>query len=293
MREPAVRQAARGDVFLFAGCIALALLALALPRSWTLSFSAALRQTAFRPLVALQSRAGLDRTSRFDLAQVRRSRDSLALLVQQQSALRLENDNLRGLVGLRARLTQPAVPAEILHQPTPTDPRMVLLNVGRADGVRVFDPVVTAEGLIGSIVSTSAHSSNALTWVNPDFAASAETVDSRVRGFVHPAAGAKGSTPLLEMQGVTLRDSMPVGTVVLTAGAGGVYPVGIPIGRVVSIGREANGYASVYRVLPFSYPGDAVHVLVLVTPRDSVYPKAQPLTAPPPMLPAPLPTSRP
>jgi rod shape-determining protein MreC len=236
--------------------------------------------------VALQSRAGLDRTSRFDLERVTRSRDSLALLVQQQSALRLENDNLRGLVGLRAKLTQATVPAEILHQPTPTDPRMVLLGVGRADGVRVFDPVVTADGLIGSIVSAGPHSSSALTWVNPDFAASAETADGRVRGFVHPAAGTKGSAPLLEMQGVTLRDSMVVGTIVVTAGAGGVYPVGIPIGRVVSIGREANGYASVYRVLPFSYPGDAVHVLVLVTPRDSTYPRTQP-PAPPPAPPAP------
>ncbi|MGH7594640.1 MAG: rod shape-determining protein MreC [Gemmatimonadales bacterium] len=273
--------AARSDVLLFAGCIAVALLALALPRHWTLAVAAALRQTAFRPVVALQTRASQDRTSRFDLALVRRSHDSLAILVQQQSALRLENQDLRGLLGVRARLTHPTVSAEILHQPTPTDARMLLLDVGSADGVRMFDPIVTAQGLLGSIVSAAPHSSSALTWANPDFAASAVTADGRVSGFVHPAAANGASGPRLEMLGVALRDSLAVGTVVMTAGAGGTYPFGIPIGRVVSIGREENGYDRIYRVVPFAYPGDATHVLVLVAPRDSIYPRTSPVVPAP------------
>ena len=271
MREPAGRHAARTDVLLFAGCLALALLALALPRTAALSVTAALRQTAFRPFVVLQSRAGLERTSRFELAQLRRSRDSLALLVQQQAALRLENDNLRGLVGVRSRLTHRIVSAEILHQPTPTDARMLLLDVGTADGVHVFDPVVTAEGLVGSVVGAGAHSSSALTWINPDFAASATTADGRVRGFVHPASARRASGPLLELHGVAFRDTLPVGTIVVTAGAGGVFPFGIPIGRVVSVGQEESGYDRIYRILPFAYPGTAIHVMVLVSPRDSSF----------------------
>ena len=101
---------------------------------------------------------------------------------------------------------------------------MLLLDVGTANGVRVFDPVVTADGLIGSIVSAGPHSSNALTWVNPDFAASAMTADGRVRGFVHAANVSRASGPMLELHGVALRDSLAIGTIVMTAGAGGVYP---------------------------------------------------------------------
>lgn len=276
MRGPAGHQTARSDVLLFAGCLALALLALSLPRRWTLTFAAALRQTALRPIVALRSRAAQDRALRFDVEQVRRSRDSLALLVQQHDGLRRENDELRGLVGVRARLNHPSVSAEVLHQPALTDTRMLLLDVGSANGVRMFDPVVTADGLLGSIVSAGPHSSSALTWVNPDFAASAVTADGRVSGFVHPAATTSGANSLLELDGVALRDSLAIGTVVMTAGAGGTYPMGIPIGRVVAIGREENGYDRTYRVVPFAYPGAASHVLVLVSPRDSVYPRAPP-----------------
>lgn len=281
MRGAAGQETARSDILLLVGCTALALLAIALPRNWGLTVASALRQTALRPLVALQARADHDRRSRFDLAQVQRSHDSLAVLVQQQEALRHENDNLRGLLGVRARLAHPSVSAEVLHRPSVTDTRMLLLDVGTINGVRMFDPVVTAEGLIGSIVSAGATTSSAITWANPDFSASAVTGDGHVSGFIHPSTSVGVAGPILELHGIALRDSLAVGTVVLTAGAGGTYPRGIPIGRIVSIGQDENGYDRIYRVIPFASPGAASHVVVLITPRDSLYPRpARRVTSP-------------
>ena len=274
MRGAGGQETARSDVLLFVGCVALAMLALALPRSWALTVASALRQTALRPLVALNARGTRDRTARFHLAAVEHTSDSLAVLVQQQDAMRRENENLRGLLGVRASQSHPTVSAEVLHRPTVTDTRMLLLDVGTAEGVRMFDPVVTASGLIGSIVAAGAHSSSALTWANPDFAASAVTADGRVSGFVHPATGGSGAGTILELQGIASRDSLAIGTVLMTAGAGGTYPRGIPIGRVASIGTDVNGYDKIYRVIPFASPGDASHVVILTSPRDSLYTKA-------------------
>jgi rod shape-determining protein MreC len=271
MRGAGGQETARSDVLLLVGCVALALLALALPRTWALSVASGLRQTALRPLVALNARAQRDRTARFTLAAVEHTSDSLAVLVQQQEALRRENENLRGLAGVRASQSHPTVSAEVLHRPTVTDTRMLLLDVGTADGVRTFDPVVTASGLIGSIVTTSAHSSSALTWANPDFAAAAVTADGRVSGFVHPSVTGTGGGTILELQGIASRDSLAIGTVLMTAGAGGTYPRGIPIGRIASIGTDVNGYDKLYRVIPFAAPGDASHVVILTSPRDSLY----------------------
>jgi cell shape-determining protein MreC len=274
-------ETARSDTLLLAGCVILALIALALPRSWALSIASSLRQTALRPIVALESRAERDRRARFALAGVEHLSDSLAIIVQRQEALRRENENLRGLVGVRAAQPNPTVSAEVLHRPALTDARMLLLDVGSADGVRMFDPVVTAEGLIGSIVTTSAHASSALTWANPDFSASATTADGRVSGFIHPSTSGSSRNPLLELQGIPQLDSLPVGTTVLTAGAGGTYPRGIPIGRIVGVGREANGYDRVYHVVPYATPGNTSHVIVLISPRDSNYAlPARPVTTP-------------
>lgn len=274
MRGAGGQETARSDVLLFVGCVALALLALALPRSWALSVAAGLRQTALRPIVALNARASRDRTARFNLARIERISDSLAVLVQEQTSLRRENDNLRGLADVRARQTQPTVSAEVLHRPTVTDSRMLLLDVGASDGVQMFDPVITADGLIGSIVTVGSHNSSSLTWANPDFSASAVTADGRVSGFIHPATTSGAAGPILELNGIAMRDSLTVGTIVMTAGAGGTYPRGIPIGRIVAIRPDPNGYDKVYRVVPFASPGDASHVIVLTSPRDSLFTRA-------------------
>jgi rod shape-determining protein MreC len=64
---------------------------------------------------------------------------------------------------------------------------------------------------------------------------------------------------------VAYRDSVPAGTLVLTSGLGGVYPRGIPIGRVRGVRREELGWERVYEVLPLVNPGTVSHVLVLTT----------------------------
>ena len=79
MRDLGGRETARSDLVLFAGCIILALLALALPRPWAASLTATIRETALRPVVAVQSRAVSERTSRQGLKVLEHSRDSLAL----------------------------------------------------------------------------------------------------------------------------------------------------------------------------------------------------------------------
>lgn len=273
MRGPDGRETARSDLLILAACAATALVALALPRTWSLAFATAVRQTVLRPVVAMHARATQDRIARFTLQGLERRDDSLALLVQQQYAIRSENTNLRALVALRARLAHPGVSADVLHRPTVTDAHMLLLDVGKSDGVQMFDPVVTGEGVIGYVTSAGAHSSSVLTWANADFAAAAVTVDGRVSGFVHPATQYNPAGPILELHGVAFRDSLALGTVLMTAGVGGTFPRGIPIGRITSVGREELGYDRVYRVIPFANPAVAPHVIVLTEPRDSVFPR--------------------
>lgn len=264
-------ETARGDFLLLAGCVAIALLALALPRPWAQGLSTALRSTALRPMVLLQARAAEDFTARFRLTAIQHELDSLALLIQDAGAVRQENDNLRGLAALRSRLSQAYVAAEVLHRPAATDSRMLLLDVGTAVGVDSFAAVVTAEGLLGAIWSAGRSASSVMTWAHPEFRASAVTGDGRVLGLIQPSSVVEGRQPLLELRGVALRDSLRLGTVVYTSGLGGVFPRGIPVGTVTAIGQDEMGYERVYRIRPFVNPGRVSHVLVLTAPRDSLF----------------------
>ncbi len=279
MRVPAPRRAARMDLLVPALCLLLAVTALALPRTWAMGVAGFLRETVFRPLVVLQTRAVADRTARFRYAQLEQSRDSLAVLAGQAVALRRENDNLRALLGLAPARSAQYVPAEVLHRPAATDSRMLLLSRGSDDGVAQFDPVVTGDGLVGQIWGVSAHSSTALTWTDPDFAAAAVTADGRVRGLLTPSTGTGPGRGVLELHGVALRDSLAMGTVVYTAGDGGVYPRGIVVGRITAAHNDPEGIERVYQVVPFTNPGDLTEVLILrpaTTSAPAIHPVAPP-----------------
>lgn len=256
----------RRDVALFAACLALSLTALFAPERLAGDVATALRQTVLAPLVWLQERAVEGRTSRARLRALTAARDSAAYAAQSVPALAAENERLRQLLGLSRRLRTPYVPAEVLHQPQATDARMLLLNVGRADGVAGFDPVVAPEGLIGLIWSAGPRSSVAMTWAHPEFRVSAFTASGGAFGIVASSPSPSGSDAYLEFRGVPYRDTIPPGTLVLSSGLGGVYPKGIPIGTVVGVVREEAGWERVYRLRPAANPAATAHVLVLTAP---------------------------
>ena len=140
MRDYGGRDAASSDLVLLVACAAIALVAYALPRSWSAGISAAVQSTVLRPVVSLQARAAQDRTSRFRLDDIQSARDSLALLVLADSSVRRENADLRRLLGLRESRPVRWVPAQTLHRPTPTDARVVMLDAGLDRGVARFHP---------------------------------------------------------------------------------------------------------------------------------------------------------
>ena len=90
--------------------------------------------------------------------------------MQSIAVTRRENDNLRSLLGLRHRLAQPYLPAEVLHRGIPTDPRTLLIGIGTVDGVHEYDPVVGPEGLIGYVWRAGPRASTVMTWATPNSA---------------------------------------------------------------------------------------------------------------------------
>jgi rod shape-determining protein MreC len=263
------RPFSRRDTILFFACVGLSLAALFAPARLTLALSAGLRNTVLSPLVWLQTRAEEGRTSRARLRAITAERDSAAFMAQGLAALTAENERLRGLLGLSRRLRAPYVPAEVLHQAQATDARMLLLAAGTESGIAPFDPVVAPEGLVGVVASAGRTASTAMTWAHPEFRVSAFTDSGGVVGIVAASPSAGVSEPFLEFRGASYRDSIPEGTRVLSSGLGGVYPKGIPIGRVVGVVREQAGWERVYRVRPAANPGTAAHVLVLIAPRPA------------------------
>jgi hypothetical protein len=269
MYAPADRPAHRRDTVLVLICLGLSIAALMLPAPLAGRLAGAIRDTALAPLIWLQTRAEEGRTSRARFSEVVAARDSALVTAMAVDELRAENDRLRVLLQLPGRAPGEFVAAEVLRQTVPTDGRTLLLSAGRRQGARPYHPVVTPAGLLGVIAQAGLLSSIATTWAHPEFRVAGVTDDGAVLGIVAPAAGADPTLTILEFRGTAYRDTVPDGTLVLTAGMGGVYPRGIPIGRVHGVRREEAGWERVYQLEPMVNPGVVTHVLLLVRQRDT------------------------
>jgi len=265
MASASERSYTRRDTVMFVACLILSFVGLFSPTAWGMGIAASLRETVLQPLIWLQARAEEGKTSRERFRAVTLQRDSASHLAQGLPSLLAENERLRQLLALSRRLPGGYVGAEVLHQSQATDGRTLLLNAGARDGVAAFDPVVAPEGLLGVVLSASEQTSIVMTWAHPEFRVSAFTVNGNAAGVVAPSPSSDGGEGALEFRGVPYRDSVPVGTLVLSSGLGGVYPKGIPVGTVTGVAREQAGWERVYRLQPTANPGSAAHVLVLVS----------------------------
>jgi rod shape-determining protein MreC len=270
MALEADRFGSRADTLLFLACVSLSLVAMALPVAWRDPIAGLLRRSVLAPFLALQEQSTQFQTSRARFIELERQRDSAALAATFLPALRAENERLRGLLGLAERLGGGYVPAEVLHQPEPTSALTLVIRAGSRQGVRALAPVVSPDGLLGTVNTVDARTSTVVTWAHPDFRASAMAADGSVYGIVSSAGGTeRGGTWLLELRGVPYRTTVAAGTVIVTAGLGGVIPRGIPIGVVADTAAEQRGWERTYLVRPLAQPAGVGHVIVLVVPPDA------------------------
>ena len=280
------RYASRADTLLFIACVGLSIAALSLPPQWREPLANGLQQSVLAPFIFLQRQTELLTAARTRYDFVVAQRDSASLAAAFLPELRNENNRLRALLGLSARLAGGYVSAEVLHQPEPTNPLSFLVSAGRREGVRPLSAVVSPEGLVGLVASVGEHSSVVLSWAHPEFRASAIARDGSVVGIAAPHGAEGPGVWLLELQGVLYRQQVPRGTVIVTSGLGGVFPRGIPIGVVVGPAGEEKGWGRTYLVRPAVHPAELSHVMVLTTPRAAGADLRNAFTTPQDSLPA-------
>jgi rod shape-determining protein MreC len=257
------RYASRADTLVFLGCVLLSAAAMSLPPRLRDPFARALRQTVLAPLLSLQQQ--IERVSaalgRYDA--IVAQRDSAALAATFLPELRGENARLRSLLGLGTRLGSGYIPAEVLREPEPTSPLTFLVSAGKKQGVRPLSAVVSPDGLVGIVSAVDQQTSLVVTWAHPEFRASAMAADGSVYGIVAPHGTEGPRVWLLELEGVVYRQLVPNGTLILTSGLGGVLPRGIPIGEVVGVAGEAEGWEKTYLLRPSVHPAAVTHVMIL------------------------------
>lgn len=148
------------------------------------------------------------------------------------------------------------------------------IDKGSADGLKVDQAVVGAtpnstnslsgKGLVGKVVSVTAHSAQVQFITDANSSVAARIQGSRAEGIVEGSV-----TGDLIMDYVDRDLKVDPKLIIVTSGYGGIYPAGIPIGIVSSVGEgDVNIYKNIdveafvdFRVLE--------EVMVLITPTDT------------------------
>jgi len=108
------------------------------------------------------------------------------------------------------------------------------VDAGSADGILPDTPVLAADGVVGRVVALDAHRSWVEAITHPAAAAAVQTDDATVAGI----ATGTGERHL-RVQFVIRRAQVLRGTMLVTSGADGIYPPGLPVARITSI-RETD-----------------------------------------------------
>jgi len=144
----------------------------------------------------------------------------------------LENERLRALLKLRSALPRHAVAAAVVGRQLTRWPTALVIDKGRADGIRPRQPVVAAGGLVGRIYSVSAHSAVAIPLIDRNSSAGATVQRSRSAGIL------EGDGEQCRLNYLPLYADVKPGDVVISSGLGGIFPKGIMIGTIEGVSRD-------------------------------------------------------
>lgn len=165
----------------------------------------------------------------------------------QLPELKRENERLLALLDERPWTAGKTALARIIGSGPSNQERTAFLDKGKADGLEEGMVVVSSEGLLGRLVHVTAGSSKVLFLADPQHSVGARLTGSGETGVV---TGRGGGQPRFEL--IDPSTTVRKGEEVVTSGhGGGVYPPGIPIGRVTSIRSSRDGLTLTALLQPF------------------------------------------
>jgi len=204
-------------------------------------------------------------------ARLRAQLDKLRAERIQNANAAQENESLRRQVhyiGLpRFPQDYRAVPTDVLSSSPSEFQQQVGIAAGSSSGIRVNDPVVTPDGLVGKISHVTGHTAQVTLLTDAQNDVSALDVNTQAAGLVSHGEGPS----TLALDRVPKSQVVREGDTIVTQGfkvgpLTSIYPYGIPIGTVSG---ATNSEVDLYwnaQVAPFVH-FDSLHSVIVLVPK--------------------------
>jgi rod shape-determining protein MreC len=178
---------------------------------------------------------------------LRRENQQLQLQALQAQETANENARLRQLVGWQRQTTWKVKLAKVVLREPANWWRTVQIDLGSRDGLRVNLPVLTTDGLVGRVSSVSMTRSQVVLLGDPNCKVSARVEnETRDTGVIGPSGPL--DTEFVELGYLSRNANLKPAQSVVTSGEGGIFPPGIPIGKIVDVQSVDYGLRTEARV---------------------------------------------
>lgn len=222
----------------------------------------------------ISSTLGSTWNSYVDLVGARQERDWLRDRVRvleaeadASDAVAQENSRLKALLDLQDGLITRSVAARITGAHETGLFRTATLNRGRSSGIGEGFAVISGDGVVGRIVTVSPHAARVLLLDDHASGVDALVRRSRARGIVEG-----GSQAGCRLKYVQRREDIRLGDLVITSGLDGIFPKGLAIGHIVSLGEEEHGLYQTAQIRPSVEFAKLEEVLVVEPPTREIPP---------------------
>jgi len=169
------------------------------------------------------------------------------LIAREES--RHQNLQLRKLLNFREEHRLPAhfTIANVVGRDTSGFSRLIFIDHGSRDLIKVHDPVLTPGGIVGQVILTSPFSAKIMLITDSHSSCDVLVQRTRERGIL------QGDNQELCRLSYLMRSAdIQIGDTIITSGMDGVYPKGIPVGTVVSVDRGNESLCQDIAVRPFA-----------------------------------------
>ncbi|RDI42863.1 Cell shape-determining protein MreC [Aquicella lusitana] len=172
-------------------------------------------------------------------------KDQLLLRSQLQRLITIETENfyLKSLLRSSRQVKGKLLIAELLAVDADPFVNQVILDKGSRDGVYVGQPVLDANGVMGQVMRVGPITSRVLLINDPRSGIAVQNARNGIRAI----AGGDSYSDKIRLMYIPKTADIKEGDVFITSGLGDHYPVGYPVGKVVTVVKDpTHQFATVY-----------------------------------------------
>jgi rod shape-determining protein MreC len=190
---------------------------------------------------------------------LKRENDQMRMQMATEHEALLEAERLRALAGLQDTGIGKTVVARVIGRDAARS-QTVTIDKGRTQGVKPDSAVITANGIVGRVIQSSNFFSIVQLITDSQSAVGVMLDTTRHQGIVKGTGG-----PDLELDYIEDDSELKEGDKFLTSGMDKIYPKGLPLGVVTSVGaRPAGGLIKTVQIRPAAELGRLEDVLCVI-----------------------------